>query len=153
MDILCNNNLTIRLKPVEKLVIIRIHTLEKTYLWRDCRRLFEQAAPIFQNSQSVDIKFDIRDRINSVCPCCRDSTLKHTAICKKPLDWSNYMIIDDLLPDPFEDPWEDLEVIGPGQQQHTIPHTQVFLNFLRNEITYFHNDCLKKTLNKRLRGF
>ena len=163
MDILCNHHLTITLKPEEKLVIIRLHSLEKTYLWRDCRRLFQQAATIFQKSKTVDIKFDVRDRINTVCPCCRNSTLKLDTLeeTKTPtpssvsyrLDWSNYSIIDDVLPVPFEDVWEDLEVVGPGEIQHTIPHTQVFLNFLRNETTYFHNHCLKKTLNQRLRGF
>ena len=150
MDLLCNPHLTIHVKSEEKLVFIINHRLQKTFLWRDLKGLLEAAVPLIQASHTVDIKLDIKDRVNTICPCCRETTLYCTSISKKSLDLLQYMIIEDVLPIPFEDPWEDVEDL-PGQQH--IHHTHLFINFLMKENIYFHNKCIKKTLNQRLRGF
>ena len=153
MELLCNTNLTIQVKPEEKLVFIRNHRLQKTFLWRDSKGLFEAVVPLIQASDTVDIKLDINNQVRTICPCCRESTLYHYfSISKKSIDWSDYMIIDDVLPILFDDDPVNVQDVDLERPQHTI-HTNVLVNFLHKETIYFHNKCLKKTLNQRLRGF
>ena len=146
--------ITILVKPEEKLVLIRNRRLQKTFLLRDLKGLFEAVVPLIQASDTVELKLDINNQVRTICPCCRKSTRYHYfSISKKSIEWLDYMIIDDVLPILFDDDPVNVQDVDLERPQHTTIHTMVVVNLLHKETIYFHNKCLKKTLNQGLRGF
>ena len=153
-NILLNKNLTLYLSSEHKLVHLINHRINRLFLWRDVKGLFECQFPLLQASDTVDIQLNIQNRIISVCPCCRKSTFETwdtTSVTQKTIDWIEHMHIEDVLVIPFEDPWESFD--RPEEEPYRIPHTYCCLSFLNKERINFHDKCLRKTLHSRLRGF